>query len=60
MGAAMALNLFLLALSERGILPFGWSWLVVLGTCGSYALAYAFTRPASRASAPKPADVRGA
>ena len=44
-GAMVGLDLILLALSERGILPFGWSWLVVLGTCGTYALAYAFTRP---------------
>ncbi|MFI5348685.1 MAG: hypothetical protein ACHQ2Z_04005 [Elusimicrobiota bacterium] len=46
LGAMVGLNLFLLALSERGILPFGWSWLVLLGTCGTYALAYAFTRRA--------------
>ncbi len=48
LGAMVGLDLLLLALSERGILPFGWSWLVVLGTCGTYALAYAFTRPAAR------------
>ena len=50
-GAAAVLNLFLLALSERGILPFGWSWLVPLGTCVSLGLAYAFTRPARAAQA---------
>ena len=44
--AMVALDLVLLALSERGLLPVGWSWLVVLGTCGTYALAYAFARPA--------------
>jgi SSS family transporter len=46
MGAMVALDLALLALSERGLLPVGWGWLVVLGTCGTCALAYAFTRPA--------------
>ena len=45
LGAVVALNLGLLALSERGLLPFDWSWLLPLGTCGTYALAYAFTRP---------------
>lgn len=42
------LNLFLLALSERGILPFGWSWLAPLGACATFGLACAFTRPARR------------
>lgn len=46
-GAMAALDLFLLALSQRGILPFGWGWLVVLGTCGTFALAYGFTRPSA-------------
>jgi hypothetical protein len=50
LGAMIALDLVLLALSERGLLPFGWGWLVVLGTCGTYALAWAFTRPARRRS----------
>jgi SSS family solute:Na+ symporter len=45
MGAMIGLDLVLLALSEQGLLPFSWSWLVVLGTCGTYGLAYAFTRP---------------
>jgi Na+/proline symporter len=37
---AMALvNLVLLMLSEMGILHFAWSWLVILGTAGTIALA---------------------
>jgi solute:Na+ symporter, SSS family len=37
---AMALvNLVLLLLSERGVLPFAWSWLVILGTAGTITLA---------------------
>ncbi|HXT00278.1 MAG TPA: hypothetical protein VN915_06360 [Elusimicrobiota bacterium] len=47
-GAVALLNLFLLVLSERGILPFGWSWLVVFGACASFALSAAFTRPSRR------------
>jgi solute:Na+ symporter, SSS family len=52
-GAMAALDFVLLLLSERGLLPVGWGWLVVLGTCGTYALAYAFTRPAA---APRSAE----
>ena len=44
--AAVVLNLFLLALSERGVLPFGWSWLAPLGAGVTLGLAWAFTRPA--------------
>ncbi len=33
------LNLGLLVLSEKQILPFAWSWLVILGTAGTIALA---------------------
>ena len=43
-GVVVALNFGLLALSERGLLPFDWSWLILLGTCGTYALACTFTR----------------
>jgi solute:Na+ symporter, SSS family len=50
LGAMVALNLFLLALSEHGLLPFGWSWLVLLGTLGTCGLAYAFTRPSAARS----------
>ena len=38
---AMALvNLVLLILSETNVLPLGWSWLVILGTAGTIALAW--------------------
>ena len=38
---AMALvNLVLLILSETKVLPLGWSWLVILGTAGTIALAW--------------------
>ncbi len=38
---AMALvNLVLLILSEKQLLPLGWSWLVVWGTAGTIALAW--------------------
>ncbi len=38
---AMALvNLVLLILSETKLLPLGWSWLVILGTAGTIALAW--------------------
>jgi Na+/proline symporter len=43
-GVVVALNLGLLALSERGLLPFDWSWLILLGTCGTFALAWLLTR----------------
>ena len=32
-------NLVLLVLSETGVLPFAWSWLVILGTAGTIGLA---------------------
>jgi len=37
--AMAAVNLLLLVLSETGVLPFAWSWLVILGTAGTIALA---------------------
>jgi SSS family transporter len=40
--ASMALmNAVLLVLSEKGLLPLGWSWLVILGTFGTIAVAAA-------------------
>jgi SSS family transporter len=39
-----AVNLVLLMLSELKVLGFAWSWLVILGTVGTIALALAFTR----------------
>ncbi|MBI2219231.1 MAG: sodium/solute symporter [Candidatus Rokubacteria bacterium] len=42
---AMALvNFVLLVLSERQVLPFAWSWLVILGTAGTIALALLLSR----------------
>ena len=36
-------NLVLLTLSETKILQFAWSWLVILGTAGTIALALALS-----------------
>jgi SSS family solute:Na+ symporter len=36
-------NLVLLTLSETGIVPVAWSWLVIFGTVGTMALASGFT-----------------
>jgi SSS family transporter len=46
-------NLTLLMLSEYKILSFAWSWLVILGTAGTMALALLFTRRSSQ-SLPEP------
>jgi SSS family solute:Na+ symporter len=41
---AMALvNLGLLVLSETGVLPLAWSWLVILGTAGTIALSWSLS-----------------
>ncbi len=51
--SAMALvNLLLLALSERGVLPVAWSWLVIFGTAGTMALAALFTLAFGSPAAP--------
>lgn len=34
------LNFALLVLSENKIFPLGWSWLVILGTVGTFGLAW--------------------
>jgi len=47
-------NLTLLGLSEYKILTFAWSWLVIVGTAGTMALAMLFT---GRASTPATEDV---
>jgi solute:Na+ symporter, SSS family len=54
-------NLALLALSETGVLPFAWSWLVILGTIGTIAIARLASslRDASVAPPPHPADISG-
>jgi SSS family solute:Na+ symporter len=41
-------NAVLLTLSERQIVPFAWSWLVILGTAGTMSLAAALTWLARR------------
>ncbi|HTO12136.1 MAG TPA: sodium/solute symporter [Candidatus Binatia bacterium] len=59
---AMALvNLVLLTLSETGVLPFAWSWLVILGTLGTIGIALALggVRGAPAAPPPHPAGTSG-
>jgi len=34
------INLTLLVLSEKKILPLGWSWLVIIGTCGTFVAGW--------------------
>ncbi len=41
MGAMAAVNAALLLLSEYGVLPLGWSWLVIIGTAGTFGLGWA-------------------
>ena len=43
MGLMALVNLALLVLSETKIVEFAWSWLVILGTVGTMALALAFS-----------------
>jgi SSS family transporter len=38
--ASAAINATLLALSEKGVIPLGWSWLVILGTGMTFAIGY--------------------
>ncbi len=38
-------NLVLLVLSERGVVPIAWSWLVIFGTLGTFAVAYLLGTP---------------
>ena len=54
-------NLALLTLSETKVLPFAWSWLVIVGTVGTIAIALAAGRvkDASVAPPPHPADTSG-
>ena len=37
-----AVNAVLLILSEMGIVPLGWTWLLLIGTVGTFAVGYAF------------------
>ncbi len=41
-------NLVLLVLSEKQVVPFAWSWLVILGTAGTMLLALAFSALSDR------------
>src|SRR5262249_2269022 len=34
------INMVILVLSEKGIVPIGWTWLVLLGTAGTFTLGY--------------------
>ena len=54
-------NLALLTLSETGRLTFAWSWLVIVGTVGTVAIALAAGgfKDASAAPPPHPADTSG-
>ena len=36
-----AVNASLLLMSEKGIIPLGWSWLVIIGTAGTFAIGWA-------------------
>jgi len=47
-------NLALLVLAETGRLALGWSWLVILGTVGTMALAAVLAKVLDRAPAPRP------
>jgi len=40
MGLMALINATLLVLSEKGILPLGWSWLVIIGTAGTFGLGW--------------------
>jgi len=40
MAVMAAVNVVLLLLSENGILPLGWSWLVIIGTAGTFGLGW--------------------
>ena len=44
-------NLALLTLSEKHVLPLAWSWLVIFGTAGTILLAIAFTGPSRSGTA---------
>jgi SSS family transporter len=53
--AMAAVNLVLLVLSETGRLPFAWSWLVIVGTAGTIALALLLS-PLFRVATPAPSS----
>src|SRR5262245_6334299 len=43
MSVMAAVNLVLLILSETGVLPFAWSWLVIIGTAGTILISLVTT-----------------
>ena len=47
-------NLALLVMSEYGVMPLGWSWLVIFGTAGTMTLASVLAKVLDRAPAPRP------
>ena len=51
--AMAAVNLGLLVLSETKVLPFAWSWLVILGTVGTVCPGGGLTPLLSRTSPPR-------
>lgn len=53
MVAMAAVNLGLLILSETQVLPFAWSWLVILGTLGTMVLAVVLTWAAPSGPGPR-------
>jgi hypothetical protein len=46
------INLALLVMGETGVLPLGWSWLVILGTVGTMGLATVLAPLLDRPRAP--------
>jgi len=40
MGTMAVVNATLLVLSEKAIIPLGWSWLVIIGTVGTFGLGW--------------------
>lgn len=40
MGTMAVVNATLLLLSEKGFIPLGWSWLVIIGTAGTFGLGW--------------------
>jgi hypothetical protein len=48
-------NLALLIMAETGVVPLGWSWLVIFGTIGTMALAALLAPLLDRSPARDPA-----
>jgi Na+/proline symporter len=40
MGIMAVVNVALLVMSEKGIFPLGWSWLVIVGTLGTFGISW--------------------